>query len=217
MTEEEARQLTDEIKGAAEKIWALLLTAHERKAWTALGYVTWEAYIKAEFDMGRAHSYRLIDQGRVIREIGAAAGLSPMGDITLSEREARDIKPHLEDVVARVQERILSVPQEQIAQVVQQVVAKERERITAERESRAAFQKMEEDGIDLSILRVTPDDQARVNVIFGFYDALDTILALPSPEDAVRMVDTCEQYHLERLPDGVQWLTDFAKAWEARA
>lgn len=39
-----------------------------------LGYSSWEAYVKAEFDISRQYSYRLIDQGRVIREIEEAAG-----------------------------------------------------------------------------------------------------------------------------------------------
>ena len=70
--------------------------------------------------MSQSYAYRLLDQGRVIREIESAAGVSPMGDIGLSEREARDLKPRLALVVDRVRE----------------VVAEERERIAQQREDR---------------------------------------------------------------------------------
>ncbi len=48
----------------------------------------WEEYVGAEFDMRRAHSYRLLDQARVVQALREVAGeMSPMGDI--SERDAR--------------------------------------------------------------------------------------------------------------------------------
>jgi hypothetical protein len=93
LSKAEATKLTRKIKSAVDELWSLLLEAHDRKAWKALGYATWEAYVKAEFEMGRAHSYRLLDQGRVIHAIEEATGLSPMGDI--SERAARDLKDDL--------------------------------------------------------------------------------------------------------------------------
>ena len=103
ITAEEARILTDQIKGAAVRLWTLLLEAHERRAWQALGYSSFVAYVKAEFDIGQSHAYRLLDQGRVVRALEQVAG-SPIGEI--SECVARDIKPNLELVVSDVQERI---------------------------------------------------------------------------------------------------------------
>jgi len=112
---------------AAERVWALLLAAHERRAWAALGYDSWRAYAMAEFGMGQSHAYRMLDQGKVIREIEAAAG-SPIGEISLEA--ARDLKPHLALVVDRVREELADVPPERAAEVVREVVATERERIT---------------------------------------------------------------------------------------
>ncbi len=105
----EARDLTEQIKTSVERVYLLLLRAHEGKAYTALGYRTWGDYVRAEFDMGRQHSYRMLDQGRVIREITAAAGVSPMGDI--SERDARDLKPHLAEVTEQIREAVAVVPE----------------------------------------------------------------------------------------------------------
>ena len=38
---------------AVDGLWDLLLKAHDRQAWKALGHKSWAAYVEAEFDMGR--------------------------------------------------------------------------------------------------------------------------------------------------------------------
>lgn len=104
VTASEARTLTDAIKRSANQLWALLLEAHDKRAWVALGYPSWREYAKAEFSFGQSQGYRLLDQGRVIRALEQGAN-SPIGEI-VSEKVARDIKPHLAAVVADVQERV---------------------------------------------------------------------------------------------------------------
>ncbi|MER9459698.1 hypothetical protein NKI80_07310 [Mesorhizobium sp. M0387] len=105
LTVNEAVAITKRIHAAVDRVWSLLLEAHDRKAWKALKYPSWEAYIKAEFQIGRAHAYRLLDQGRVISAIEEATGnLSPMGDI--SERDARDIKRDLPAVTEEIKARV---------------------------------------------------------------------------------------------------------------
>lgn len=98
----EARTITEAIKVATETMWELLNEAHSRKAWKALGYKTWEAYIAAEFDMSRSHAYRILDQGRVVRAIEEAAGgfVPHVGQIT--HRDVEAIKPVLADVVKEI-------------------------------------------------------------------------------------------------------------------
>lgn len=127
-TEAEAREITERIKRLADRLWTLLLEAHEGEAWRALGYASWSAYVSGEFDMSRQQSYRLLDQGRVIRAI---AEVSPNGDTPhVTEREARDIKPHLVAVTNEVRERI-----EQggaTGEVVAEVVAEYRRPATLE-------------------------------------------------------------------------------------
>lgn len=100
----DARALTESIKGSAQRLYQLVLEAHEGQAHKALGYATWELYCRTEFNFERAHAYRLIDQGRVIRAIEQAAGVSPYGDI--SEAAARDIKPHLAEVADSISKRV---------------------------------------------------------------------------------------------------------------
>ncbi len=113
LTEPEARAHTDEIKRARRRTPALL-AAYERRAWAALGYPTWEAYVRAELDMSRNRAWQLLRQGRVVREIEAAAGGVSM---ELSEAEALALKPHLD----RIRSEAAKAPPEQAAEVVAEV------------------------------------------------------------------------------------------------
>lgn len=65
----DARSLTDEIRGATEKLYALLLHAYEGQAWTALGYNSWRDYAMSEFEMSQSRAYQLLDQARIVRAI----------------------------------------------------------------------------------------------------------------------------------------------------
>lgn len=131
----EARAITTRIKEAAESIWSLLLEAHDRKAWNALGYRTWADYVGVEFDMARAHSYRLLTQARVIREIES---VSPDGDIAplISEPIARDLKPVLAEVKAEIKQAVKNIPADQPEakqKAVKDVVTAKRAQVRAAR------------------------------------------------------------------------------------
>lgn len=102
MTKDEARALTDQIRGAINQAWDLLLSAYEQRAWASLGYASWEAYVRGEFDISRRRSYQLIDQGNVIRAIESAVCTT----VHITEREARDIKPVLTEVTEEIKERV---------------------------------------------------------------------------------------------------------------
>lgn len=105
MERAEAQALTDRIRNAVENISQLVSEARDRRAWKALGYKTWEEYVKAEFGMGRSYSYRVADHGHFLAVIAEAAGeLSPMGDIP--ERATREIKENLPAVAAEIKERV---------------------------------------------------------------------------------------------------------------
>lgn len=89
---EYALKLTKQIKEAAEDLWALLLEAWNSKAHVSMGYKTWGAYVDAEFDFKRRYSYRLVNQGQVIKQLREAASHgTQVEEVTVSEREARDI------------------------------------------------------------------------------------------------------------------------------
>ena len=71
LTRIEAQALTDRIRETADQLGARLLKAHERHAWRALNYGSWRKYAMAEFNMSQGHAYRLLNHGRVIRELEA--------------------------------------------------------------------------------------------------------------------------------------------------
>lgn len=130
----EARALTDRIKGHADALWALLLEAHERRAWAALGYETWSDYVFRELNIQRSRSYQLIDQGRTIRAINAAVEVSTNVDdglpqhsgippIHVTEWEARELKPCLPEVTEQVRERTNGAPPERVPEIVSEVVS----------------------------------------------------------------------------------------------
>ncbi|TAK64049.1 MAG: hypothetical protein EPO22_06105 [Dehalococcoidia bacterium] len=101
MTKAEARAATDAIKTATARLWELLLAAYEGEAWRALDYESWRAWAVAEFDYSQSYAYRMLDGARVIAALSeAAGGVSPVGEIP--ERMAREIKPHLTEIVAQV-------------------------------------------------------------------------------------------------------------------
>lgn len=102
----DAEAVTAKIKAFAGVAWVLLNEAHHRKAHKAMGYATWGEYVEVEFDMSRSRSYQLINQARVITEISEA--VSTMVDIT--ERDARDILPVLEEAKADVVSAVEALP-----------------------------------------------------------------------------------------------------------
>ncbi|MER9079939.1 hypothetical protein [Mesorhizobium sp. M0895] len=98
----DAKKLTDRIRKAVDDVWTLLLEAYERKAWNALGHPTWEAYVKAEFDMSRRNSYRLLDQGRVVREIEEIVPHAAQ----ITQREIEAIKDDLPALATKIKARV---------------------------------------------------------------------------------------------------------------
>ncbi len=111
LTKDEAEQLTAKIKSYAGVICQLVKEAHDKQAWRAMGYGTWAAYCKAEFDYSRSYSYRLIGHVNKLLELSAAAGIdeevSPMGD-TLTERATRDLD--MDQVTEAVREAVRAIP-----------------------------------------------------------------------------------------------------------
>lgn len=127
MNKAEATAITQRIRKAVDDLYVWVDEAHKRKAWKPLGYATWEAYVRAEFDMSARHSYRLIDYAEVVRELDAAAGQNVTRGSQISEREAREIKENLPAVAAEVKDRV-AAGQEPSKAVAETVKAKRSEK-----------------------------------------------------------------------------------------
>jgi hypothetical protein len=93
-----------------------------------LGYSTWEAYVRTEFDMSRSRSYQILDHAKVTKELVSASGVSTSVDI--SEAAARELKPVLHQVITRIHERLAEGdPDADPAEVVNEEVEKFREEL----------------------------------------------------------------------------------------
>jgi len=85
ITAEHARSLTDRIKVAVEGTWHLITEAYTSRAWSALGYTSWDDYCTREFGTSRLRLPRedrsevvasLRESGLSNRAIAAATGYS---------------------------------------------------------------------------------------------------------------------------------------------
>lgn len=84
-TAEQARTLTDRIKVAVDGTWLLIQEAYVSRAWSALGYASWDDYCTREFGTSRLRLPRetrqevvasLREIGMSVRAIAAATGNS---------------------------------------------------------------------------------------------------------------------------------------------
>lgn len=128
LTTDQARQLTNTIRDAAEVLWVLIARAHAGKAWTALGYDSWEHYVREEFNMSRSRSYQLLDQARVIAAVEAVV---PEGtEVHITEAAARDLKSVIEDAVPEIKEKTAGLPADEATSVLDDILAEHRDRAT---------------------------------------------------------------------------------------
>jgi hypothetical protein len=203
--ETDARDLTERIRAAActaNRVCSLLVEAHERRAWSALGYLTWSDYIRAEFRLSRSRSYELLDHGRVLRELEAATGLSGIPDI--SAYAAAQIKPYLAEVTAAIRARAAGLSPEGIARVAEQVVQEARSGHVAVRGHRRT------PGLSAQDAGV---EAPRDIDISRLYDAVDTLAHMPAAASTLTVIPPGDAHRLEGLHDACHWLLDFARAW----
>lgn len=113
-----AKNLTENIRAAVDRVWELLTEAYEARVWEVLGYSSWEAYVREEFALSRSQSYRLLHQGRVIRELSKAAG----APVTVTGRQAEAIGPRTDEVAERVQKATRGRPAAERQETAQKAV-----------------------------------------------------------------------------------------------
>lgn len=94
---EEARMLTAEIQRTSVRLWLLVTEAHDRAAHFALGYESWDDYVRAEFKMSPSRSYQLLDTGHVMRAIAEAGG------------DLEAVEPPPARVISRIKNRLPEV------------------------------------------------------------------------------------------------------------
>lgn len=101
----EARRITDQIKAGVEAVWHLIEQAYTTRAWSALGYSSWDDYCTREFGTSRLKLPReertevvasLRESGLSIRAIASATGLARntvRGELRESDDEVGQLDP----------------------------------------------------------------------------------------------------------------------------
>jgi hypothetical protein len=87
LTPSAARELTERINTTSQDLCLMLQSAHDGKAWLALGYGTWNEYLAVEIKLSKQHAHRLL----AFAETRQLIEKSPMGDLPppTSERQVR--------------------------------------------------------------------------------------------------------------------------------
>lgn len=126
LDEGEAREITDRIKSTTNVLYLLIKRAHAGKAWKALGYSSFEAYVREEFSYSRSYAYKLLNQAAVIDAITAVV---PEGtEVYVGELTARGLKQSLPELVAEIEERTSDSSSDEAATIIEDVIRETKDR-----------------------------------------------------------------------------------------
>ncbi|HEY1633489.1 MAG TPA: hypothetical protein VGF64_01940, partial [Acidimicrobiales bacterium] len=90
MSTAEAEALTAAIRETADNLIDFLAEAKERRAWRALGYGSWAAYVETEFSMSRSRAYQLLHHAKVIEALEVSTSVDTSA---LTEGQTRGADP----------------------------------------------------------------------------------------------------------------------------
>jgi hypothetical protein len=212
MSTVEAREITARIKARVDGVAELILEAHDRRAWEALGYHSWERYIKAEFGFSRSRSYEMLDQARVKRALKAAAAGRPVPYV--SARTAAAIRPVLPKVANVIQGRLRAEapdPDAVVREVIRDTLSHLRHQIPAN---------VEPVGSLAPAAELTERAHLRAAIKSGAID-LDTLVAvvdflaeMPSVLEIWPALSDSDLRRLSRLPAASHRLHELARQWD---
>jgi hypothetical protein len=213
LSEGEARTLTEAIKGHVKNLYLLMLEAHSGRAWVALGYKTWEAYVRAEFGLSRSRSYELLIQARVVQTIRGAAGMSGVPDI--STHLAMRLQPYLGELVESIQSAATHGWSEQkaregVAQAISRQRAAMREvqnRATAV----AAWDRTPSTDRGPSLVADEKPWTDRNDARIRLREAIEFLTSLPPAHELFESIGPRETRRVADIKRAAEWLRDFAE------
>ena len=71
LTREEAESLTEEIKTRGHSYWPKVYYAWSCDIWDVMDRDSWNDYVEKDLGISKQHSYRLLDQAKVIQSFDA--------------------------------------------------------------------------------------------------------------------------------------------------
>jgi len=200
MTATEARMVTDRIRTATRHVCILLREVHERRAWVALGYPSWETYVQSEFNISRSRAYELLDQARVILDLQNTAGIDELPDV--SPYVAMQIKPRLPQIREDIRQRVGGATGPAAVQIVAELVEEHRQQVARGRrlvrERRAARERGEW------------EDSSQ------FWEAIDLVSGMAAAGRSQELLEAVEPPQIEDIESAVHWLNDFLAVWRQR-
>lgn len=125
---DDALRLTADIRRRTEFLALTLLAAHDLGVFKTLGYHSWAEYVQAEFGMSRRRSYEILDQGRVVLGLRAAAGLVDVPHV--SAYIASELKDGMNGITQRIRSEVKRNPDRPPMAIVQDVVADARRHLS---------------------------------------------------------------------------------------
>lgn len=130
MSRDAAKELTEQIRSMATATYVLVKRAYDYKAWMALGYDSWGAYVTSEFSISRSRSYQLINQAKVIEAISESA---PAGTtVTITEAQARDVERALPKITDRVKKETAGQDPEKAGDTIDGIIDDARKKVKAD-------------------------------------------------------------------------------------
>lgn len=94
MDASEARAITDRIKVGVEAVWQLITQAYTQRAWSALGYQSWDDYCTREFGSARLRLPRE-ERAEVVASL-RQSGLSIRAIASATQVDARTVRRDME-------------------------------------------------------------------------------------------------------------------------
>jgi len=203
LTAKEARRLTERIRAGAQNLCELVFEAHKGRAWVALGYQSWEDYVREEFTLSRSRSYELVDQGRVLQVLSTAAKV-PLRAV--SPWAVREIKRYVPELAEEIRARVgAGVSNKEAREIVVQVIQDKRRAIAKTR-----------------IDRISPDAESpsrrlskvlRANHRSGdtLADVILYLTSLPPPSLILKRAGGDLPFDKNQVSRALSWLTGFAE------
>ena len=109
----EARAITDQIKVGVEAVWHLITRAYTERAWTALGYKSWDDYCTREFGTSRLRLPRE-ERSEVVSSL-RESGLSIRAIASATNEPVMTVQNELSRVRNRTPEHRVDAPAEVIS------------------------------------------------------------------------------------------------------
>jgi hypothetical protein len=215
-----ARELTERIRTAIGEVASLLLEAHDGSAWLAIGYATWEEYVREEFHLSKQRSFQLLDHARFLRVLKDATGGSTAVD--LPERLSRDLKHDVATVAEAVRIQTAFLAPNAVRLVVGRVVREHRRR-ALQLKGRVQEGPLGErgrptptggEGTTTAPHAWTPNGQGATVIplpLLRLQEALATILNMPPIDELVARTPDDFWSQLRDMDVAARWLADFAR------